>query len=71
MPYYEMRIKAERCVCVKADDEEEAIRIGREEGAGCEWDFAEAEIEDEYGDATEPDAARAVAEYTKEGNFYE
>jgi|DEB0MinimDraft_6_1074348.scaffolds.fasta_scaffold110876_2 hypothetical protein len=70
MPYYEVTVRAEKCVCVKADNEEDAIQTAQDECAAF-WGSSEADIEDDYGDGTEPQVAEWIAQYKRDGEYYE
>jgi len=70
MPYYEIRVTAERYVCVKADNEDDACQTAQEE-CGIEWSKTDAEIEDEYGDGTDPEHKRWIASYKRDDAYYE
>jgi hypothetical protein len=71
MPYYEIEVEARRCVCVKADNEEDAIQTAIDETTMCDWSQAEGRVEDEYGDGTDPEAAKFIAEYKRDHEYYE
>lgn len=71
MPYYEVTVRAEKCVCVKADNEADALQTAIDECTAMEWSSGEADIEDRYGDGSEPDAARLIEEYKRDGDYYE
>lgn len=68
--YYEVNVTAQRCVCVKAENEDDAIQTACDE-LGMEWNEIEGEIEDEYGDGTDPEHARYIEIYKKNGQYYE
>ena len=71
MPYYEITVRAEKCVCVKADNEDDAIQTAVDECTAMDWTHGEGIIEDDYGDGTEEEVARWIAAYKRDGEYYE
>lgn len=68
--YYEIKVTCTKCVCVRAECEEDAIQTAQDE-CTFGWDQSEAEIEDEYGDGTDPDHAKYIEQYKSAGEYYE
>lgn len=69
MPYYEVTVTVSKPVCVKADNERDAIDKAIEE-LFSDWNRADAEIEDEF-DESDPKEMQFVEEYKRSGEYYE
>lgn len=67
MPHYEVTVTASKTVCVKADNEEDANDLARDEFMG-DWNDVETEIEDEF-DESDPKEAEFIKEYKEQGEF--
>jgi hypothetical protein len=58
--HYEITVTATRTICVKAENEEDAIERAEEEY--MEWNRVEAEVEDELTDPKDVDLYREQGE---------
>ena len=71
MPYYEITVRAEKCVCVKAKNEDDAIQTALDECTMMEWTNGEANLEDDYGDGAKEEVAKWIDQYKRDGEYYE
>lgn len=69
MPYYEVTVTASKPVCVKADNEADAIDKALDE-VGLDWNRSSGEIEDEYDEAN-PQHQEFIQQYKDQREFYE
>lgn len=69
MPYYEVKVICNKCVCVKADNETEAEHIAADEFAG-DWHHVEGVVMDEY-DENNPKHMEFVQEYRDQHEYFE
>lgn len=69
MKAFEIEIRAKKMICVIADNEDDALQCAIEE-CPMEWNDPDVRVEDEYDDE-DPDHARYIEEYRKEGELYE
>lgn len=68
MPHYEIEITARKMICVKAEDEDQALEIA-EENVDLGWDSSNVRTEDEYDEAN-PQHAKWIAEYKQSGDYF-
>ena len=69
MPYFEVTVTASKPVCVKADNEQDAIDKAVDELFGT-WNRCDGEIEDEY-DENDPKEMEFVEQYKQQGEYWE
>ena len=65
MPYYEVTVTVSKCVCVKADDEQEAEDIAADK-IGADWNESQAEVEYELDEVKD---AKIISEYKADGEY--
>lgn len=70
MRYYEAIVISEKCICVKAQSEEEAIEVALQ-AFGRDCNRAKVDIEDDWGNGTEPSQTRWIEQYKRNGEYVE
>ena len=65
MPHYEVTVTVSKCVCVKADDENEAEEMAADK-IGADWNEAQAKVEYELDEVKD---SKIIAEYKADGEY--
>ena len=63
MPYYEVTVTVSKCVCVKADDENEAEEMAADK-FGADWNEAQAKVKFKLDEVKD---SKIIAEYKADG----